>query len=41
MKVSNQMLGRPWWRSTDDPVADYLGRLEGDEKASFESLLKL
>ena len=38
-KVSNQMLGRPWWRSTDDPVADYLGRLEGDEKASFEGLL--
>jgi hypothetical protein len=37
-KVSNQMLGRPWWRKTDDYRADFLDRCSGDERTLFESL---
>ena len=39
-KVSNQMLGRARWRSTDDAVADVLGKCKGDEKTTLEALFK-
>ena len=38
-KISNQMLGRPWWRKTDDPVADLLDRCSGEQRTLMQSLL--